>query len=80
MRRRNEIHEEIMEMLEDIGASKYEQCEDWRGYGVYEPVFDEPCYLGMPMIILEDREYDVCFWADGDTAMEYLMETAVLEE
>ena len=47
-----EKRERIQELTEELCATKYEKSIPWKGYEVYEPVYDAPVYIGLPLVIL----------------------------
>lgn len=53
------------EMINELGASGY-QKDNWNGYTVYVPVFNNVAYTGLPVVILEK---------DGDFRLSDSQET-----
>lgn len=47
-----EKRERIQELTEELCATKYEKSIPWKGYEVYEPVYNETVYIGLPLVIL----------------------------
>lgn len=47
-----EKRERIQELTEELCATKYEKSIPWKGYEVYEPVYNETMYIGLPLVIL----------------------------
>lgn len=47
-----EKREQIQELTEELCATKYEKSIPWKGYEVYEPVYNETMYIGLPLVIL----------------------------
>ena len=62
--------DEIKTLVEELGAKLYKKGKPWKGYNVYEPVYDEETYVGLPYVILEKNgEVRIC---TDKEAMEYL--------
>ena len=47
-----EKRKQIQELTEELCATKYKKSIPWKGYEVYEPVYDAPVYIGLPLVIL----------------------------
>lgn len=64
------MNEELKVLLYDeLGADYYKQGE-WNGYTVYEPVYNQDCYIGFPLVVLEkDGEVRL---STNEEALEYL--------
>ena len=46
------MEEKILELIEELGASKYKKGVDWNGYQVYIPEYKgNPC-IGLPYVVL----------------------------
>lgn len=41
-----------MQLARELGASELNKYDDWHGYTVYEPVYQEIRYIGLPFVIL----------------------------
>ena len=54
------------------GYPQIRNAKNWRGYEVYEPVFFEPTYIGLPLIILVKG--DSIRLSSVDEAFAYLEE------
>lgn len=54
------------------GYPQIMKAKNWRGYEVYEPVFFEPMYIGLPLIILVKG--DSIRLSSVDEAFAYLEE------
>lgn len=44
--------DEVKRLAQELGASELIKYDDWHGYTVYEPVYTELEYIGLPYIIL----------------------------
>ena len=50
------MEEKILELIEELGASKYKKGVDWNGYQVYIPEYEgNPC-IGLPYVVLVKGE------------------------
>lgn len=60
----------IRSFLEELNASEYKKGKPWKGYLVYEPVYDEDVCMGLPYVILaNDDEVRI---STDDEALDYL--------
>lgn len=51
------MNDKIKELLNELNADGVKTGVDFKGYKIYEPVYDKPVYIGYPYIIMEnDRE------------------------
>lgn len=65
-----EKREQIQELTEELCATKYKKSISWKGYEVYEPVYDEPVYIGLPLVIL--AKGDEVRISTDEESLEYL--------
>ena len=67
-----QLLQNIKETIRDLGATKYKKGE-WNGYEVYEPVYRENIYIGLPLVVLvKDGKARV---STGEEALDYLAYT-----
>ena len=60
----------IRSLIEELNTSEYKKGRPWKGYEVYEPVYDEDVCIGLPYVILaKDDEVRI---STDDEALEYL--------
>ena len=65
-----EKRERIQELTEELCATKYKKSIPWKGYEVYEPVYNETMYIGLPLVILaKDDEVRI---STDEESREYL--------
>lgn len=66
-----ETQEEIKQLaLDYLQGSSYKRGKDWNGYEVYEPVYKEFAYTGLPLVVLvKDDEVKL---SSPDEAISYL--------
>ena len=60
----------IRSFLEELNASEYKKGRPWKGYEVYEPVYDEDVCIGLPYVILAND--DGVRISTDDEALDYL--------
>lgn len=46
------LKEKILELMEELGAHTYIKGENWKGYEVYIPSYQENVYMGLPYVVL----------------------------
>lgn len=46
------VKEQLKEMTDFEYMSGYRKLPDWKGYEVYEPVYPEMVYVGLPFVFL----------------------------
>lgn len=60
----------IQSFIEELNTSEYKKGRLWKGYEVYEPVYDDDVCMGLPYVILaKDDEVRI---STDDEALEYL--------
>ncbi|MBS6477727.1 MAG: hypothetical protein KH405_07955 [Firmicutes bacterium] len=60
----------IQSFIEELNTSEYKKGRPWKGYEVYEPVYDDDVCIGLPYVILaKDDEVRI---STDDEALEYL--------
>lgn len=65
-----EKREQIQELTEELCATKYKKSIPWKGYEVYEPVYDDDVCIGLPYVILvKDDKVRI---STDDEALDYL--------
>lgn len=60
----------IQSFMEELNTSKYKKGRPWKGYEVYEPVYDEDVCIGLPYVIL--AKDDKVRISTDDEALDYL--------
>lgn len=66
----DKTREAIKGMMAGLGASRYKKAKPWKGYEVYEPVYQERVCIGLPIFVFVKG--DEVRLADDEEAMEYL--------
>ena len=63
--------DEIEDLIyEELGADDMERGEDWKGYEVYEPIYNEHVTIGYPLVVLV-KDKDVRL-STPEESLEYL--------
>lgn len=48
----NELEKRVHEFALANGYAQIQKADDWHGFEVYEPVYFEPTFVGLPFVIL----------------------------
>ena len=60
----------IQSFMEELNTSKYKKGKQWKGYEVYEPVYEDDVCIGLPYVILvKDDKVRI---STDDEALDYL--------
>lgn len=74
----DKTREAIKGMMAGLGASRYKKAKPWKGYEVYEPVYQERVCIGLPIFVFVKGD-DVRFPSTKE-AIEYIKFIAPEEE
>ena len=74
----DKTREAIKGMMAGLGASRYKKAKPWKGYEVYEPVYQERVCIGLPIFVFVTGD-DVRFPSTKE-AIEYIKFIAPEEE
>ena len=66
----DETTKNIKLAIRALGANRYKKVKPWKGYEVYEPVYQERVCIGLPIFVFVKG--DEVRLADDEEAMEYL--------
>ena len=72
-----EIKIEVEELMDEIFADSYKRSKDWKGYEVYEPVYNKPIEIGAPLVVLVKG--DEVRLSTPEESFEYLKFVQVME-
>lgn len=48
--------QKILDFAKQNGYSTIQRVEDWKGYEIYEPVFNKPTIIGLPFVIMVKKD------------------------
>lgn len=66
----DETTKNIKLAIRALGANRYKKVKPWNGYDVYEPIYTEMAYRGLPYVVLvKDDEVRL---STTDETIEYL--------
>ena len=66
----DETTKNIKFAIRALGANRYKKVKPWNGYDVYEPIYTEMAYRGLPYVVLvKDDEVRL---STTDEPIEYL--------
>lgn len=66
----DETTKKIKLAIRALGANRYKKVKPWNGYDVYEPIYTEMAYRGLPYVVLvKDDEVRL---STTDETIEYL--------
>lgn len=60
----------VLELIQELNAKTYSKGENWNGYEVYIPNYEENVYLGMPYVVL--MKNGVARISTPEESLEYL--------
>ena len=56
-----EISNEIKELARELKADGIKKGKNYKGYTVYEPVYNKECFIGLPLVIfVKDNKARIC--------------------
>lgn len=62
--------DELKNLIDELMGDGYREGPQWNGYRVYIPTYNQPMYIGLPLVVLEkDGEYRI---STDEEAMQYL--------